>query len=216
MGIPRLAGQIGVTSKPPQKVFLPVGLRGQAVNPWPRAQGRPSLPRSQTFHSAFCKGQASSLPHFRFQTGNLPKLQRAGGRGLIARRPGALWGASDVRNPGVGQEPDGQSRTEPKFPPKLLRPLRDPGAMTSAGPGEPLGWARRVKQAPGHQPQGQCGARPRGHTTGAQPLPQPAGEAVRGTKPLPTPLRGAEPRTRGSQSLGLPSRDLPPLRGAHP
>lgn len=62
-----------------------------------------------------------------------------------------------------------------------------------------------MKQAPGHQPQGQCGARPRGQTAGARPLPQPGGGAAPGTQPLPTPPRGAEPGTRGSLSLGLPS-----------
>lgn len=103
------------------------------------------------------------------------------------------------------KQPDGQPRTRPKFPPKLLRPRRDPEAVTSTESGEPLGWGRRVKQAPGHQPQGQCGARPRGQTAGARPLPQPGGGAAPGTQPLPTPPRGAEPGTRGSLSLGFPS-----------
>lgn len=103
------------------------------------------------------------------------------------------------------KQPDGQPRTRPKFPPKLLRPRGDPEAITSTESGEPLGWGRRVKQAPGHQPQGQCGARPRGQTAGARPLPQPGGGAAPGTQPLPTPPRDAEPGTRGSLSLGLPS-----------
>lgn len=67
-----------------------------------------------------------------------------------------------------------------------------------------------MKQAPRHQPQGQCGVRPREQTAGARPLPQPGGGAAPGTgfyqiQPLPTPPRGAEPGTRGSLSLGLPS-----------
>lgn len=87
--------------------------------------------------------------------------------------------------------------------------------MTSAGWEEPRGWGRRVKQAPGHRPQGRRGASPGGQTPGARPLPQPGGGAAPGTPPLPTPLRGAEPRTRGSQASGSParSRDWRPRRG---
>lgn len=184
-----------------------LGLGAELRTPGRRAPRRPSLPGSQTFHSAPWKGRASILPPSTFQRWNLSKLPRDwGGRGAVrSSLPLASGPSGGLRMLGTqewGKQPDGHPRTRPKFPPKLLRPRRDPEAVTSTGSGEPSGWERRVKQAPGHQPQGHCGARPRGQRAGARPLPQPGGGAAPSTQPLPAPQRGAEPGTRGSLSLG--------------
>lgn len=130
-----------------------------------------------------------------------------------------VLGAQEVGGRGV--QPDGQPRSQQKFPPKLRWPRRDPGAPGSrvqGGDWGARGWGRGLGQRAGGRSQ-RAGGRAAGpgptepaaksmriRTPGAnsqRQAPCPAwrrGSAGTGTHPLPTPARrGAQPRTRGAR-----------------
>lgn len=83
--------------------FLPVGLGGPSCEPPAAAlEGAPPSPGPKLSLAPLGRGEPRSSPSPHFRCGTCRSSRGLRGRGLVATSPGALWGTSDARNPGVG------------------------------------------------------------------------------------------------------------------